>query len=90
MNDDNEESLLEFPCEFPIKIMGINQNNFIDYVCDLIRPFFPGLTQEHVKIRESRHAKYVSVTVTVLAECRKQLDDIYQTLSDSERVKMAL
>ena len=88
MTDD--PSLLEFPCDFPIKAMGRSDNDFDALVVEIIRKHCPDLLEGAVKSRLSREGNYVSVTVTIQARSRNQLDDIYMDLSAHERVLMAL
>ena len=87
---DSEESLLEFPCKFPIKAMGEADEDFDSLVVSLVRRHSPGLTEGAVRTRLSRNGRYMSVTVTVEAHSRAQLDAIYMDLSGDERVLMAL
>ncbi|MDX1656141.1 MAG: DUF493 domain-containing protein [Candidatus Competibacteraceae bacterium] len=85
-----EETLLEFPCEFPIKAMGRTDSNFPQVVVALVGRHAPDLTEERVRVQASRHGRFQSVTVTVRATSRAQLDAIYQELTDDERVVLAL
>lgn len=86
MND----TLLEFPSDFPIKAMGHNRDDFRQLVIDLIRPHAPDLDPEQVTSRPSRGGRYLAVTVTVRATSRDQLDAIYRSLTDHRHVVMAL
>ncbi len=90
MSHEPEESLLEFPCQFPIKVMGLADRNFDLLVVELVRRHVPDLSEGSVKSRLSREGKYVSITVTVNARSREQLDNIYLELTGHERVLMAL
>ncbi len=90
MSHEPEESLLEFPCQFPIKVMGLADRNFDLLVVELVRRHVPDLSEGSVKSRLSREGKYVSITVTVNAQSREQLDNIYLELTGHERVLMAL
>ena len=83
-------SLLEFPCDFPIKIMGHNQADFQQLVINLIHPHVPDLDISAIRVRESRNARYLAVTVNITATSRTQLDNIYQALSNHPRIVMAL
>ncbi|MGH8581808.1 MAG: YbeD family protein [Gammaproteobacteria bacterium] len=87
---DQREDLLSFPCPFAIKAMGIAGEDFDGLVAGIIRRHAPNLGEAAVATRFSRGGKYVSVTVTILAESRAQLDAIYRDLSAHERVYMAL
>lgn len=84
-----EGSLMEFPCSFPIKAMGIAIDDFDMLVVEIIRKHYPDVTEDAVKTRPSREGKYVSVTVTINAQSREQLDNIYLELTAHERVLMA-
>jgi len=87
---NQEETLLEFPCDFPIKVMGRASEGFDLKVVELIRRHAPDLSEGAVSVRESRAANYLSVTVTVRATSRAQLDDIYRELTASDDVMMVL
>jgi len=84
-----EESLMEFPCSFPIKAMGIAADDFDVLIVEIVRKHHPDLTEGAVKTRPSREGKYISVTVTINAQSREQLDNIYLDLTAHERVLMA-
>ena len=90
MTESSEESLLKFPCEFPIKIMGKPENDFPAQVVEIVRRHTPDLDETMITLRDSSGGKYIAITVTIQARSRKQLDAIYQELTDSERVIMAL
>jgi putative lipoic acid-binding regulatory protein len=87
---DTSESLLEFPCRFPIKAMGLAESGFNDLVLAIVREHVPDLDTCAVVTRPSKSGKWVSVTVTIEATSRSQLDAIYQALSDHDKVVMAL
>jgi uncharacterized protein len=88
--NSSEDSLLAFPCDFPIKAFGLAANDFDALIVELIRRHAPDLSEGAVSSRLSRQGKYVAVTVTVPATSREQLDAIYRELSACERVLMAL
>lgn len=87
---EEEKALLEFPCDFPIKIMGRAGDDFEALVVGIVRGHAPDLGEGAVRTRDSSGGKYVSVTVTVRATSRRQLDDIYRELTACEQVLMAL
>ena len=87
---DEEESPLKFPCEFPIKAMGKSDCSLDVIVAGIVRKHAPDLSEGAIKTRASGEGNYISVTVTVNATSRKQLDAIYQDLVDCEAVIMAL
>jgi hypothetical protein len=86
----SEETLLEFPCDFPIKAMGRGGEAFPGIVITIVRRHAPDLDESRVRIRASRKGRYQSVTVTIRAESKNQLDNIYQELSDHDQVMIAL
>jgi uncharacterized protein len=85
-----QESPLQFPCEFPIKAMGRAATGFEALVVGIVRRHAPGLGEGAVRSRTSSAAKYLSVTVVVPATSRAQLDAIYQDLHACEQVLMVL
>lgn len=85
-----QDTLLEFPCHFPIKAMGLSDQHFESLVVSLVRKHAPELGEDAVKTVDSKGGKYLSVTVTVHATSREQLDDIYRELTACEQVLMAL
>ncbi len=87
---DNQETLLEFPCDFPIKVMGRAEPGFDSLVVELVRRHAPDLNEEAVSSRPSKGGKWVSVTVTLRAESKAQVDAIYLDLTAHEKVVMAL
>jgi putative lipoic acid-binding regulatory protein len=89
MNNDSE-SALQFPCDFPIKAMGLAVHDLEVIVGDIVREHAPDTTEEAFSRRASTNGKYISITVVVNAQSREQLDAIYQALTDHEYVIMAL
>ena len=87
---DEEDTLLEFPCDFPIKAFGHDTGDFGALVMELVRQHAPETGEEAMHTRPSRGGRYVAVTVTVRAHSRAQLDSIYHALTAEERVLVAL
>ncbi len=90
MQELEEDTIMSFPCQFPIKAMGIADDGFEVLVISLIRKHVPNILEGSVKRRLSQGGKYVSITVTVEAESRAQLDNIYLELTGHEKVLTAL
>ena len=86
----SDETLLEFPCDFPIKIMGRESNEFQALARSLVEKHSGPLADEAVVCSLSRNGNFVSVTVTVVATSQQQLDDIYRELTSNDEVLMAL
>ena len=89
-NNDDQESVIKYPCEFPIKAMGKNGTQLEIAVLEIIHRHDTGLREGSIKSRPSSNGKYLSITVTISAQNRAQLDAIYQDLTDCEHVLMAL
>ncbi|MEO7057161.1 MAG: DUF493 family protein [Caldimonas sp.] len=85
-----EKSLIEYPSAFPIKVMGSNVDGFVHAVTEIARRFDPAFDASTIELRQSSGAKYLGVTVTVTATSRKQLDELYRTLSTHPLVKVVL
>lgn len=86
----SEESAIEFPCEFPIKMMGRDTPEFRLTAKGLIEKHVGSIAEEAIQINVSAKGNFVSVTVTVTAISQQQLDDIYRDVSGHEDVLMAL
>ncbi len=86
----SEETLLEFPCQFPIKAMGKSNLELDLLVIDIIRRHTDSVTQDSVTTRPSKNGTYVSITVTITATSKPQLDAIYQDLSGHPHILMVL
>ncbi len=86
----SDESLLEFPCQFSIKAMGLTGAALEIEVVSIVRRHAPNMGEGAVKMRSSKGGKYLAITVTIEAQSREQLDAIYTELSASPLVKMAL
>lgn len=84
------DSLLEFPCAFPIKAMGRADDAFVDLVSAIILDHAKPWDDEAIKVQPSGQGNFVSVTVTIRAISRAQLDAIYVDLTACEKVLMAL
>jgi len=90
MKPATTESVIKFPCDFPVKALGRADDNFDALVVSIIRRHSPEFTDATIKKRLSRGGKYISVTVTIQAQNQKQLDNLYMELSTNEQVLMAL
>lgn len=86
----SDDSLLEFPCEFPIKMMGHDTVEFHATVRALVEKHTGPLDDARIQSTQSRNGRFVSITVTVAAVSQQQLDDIYRDVSSHEHVLMAL
>jgi uncharacterized protein len=85
-----EESLIEYPSKFPIKVMGENVDGFVHAVTQVAKNFDPEFDASTVEMRPSSGGKYLGVTVTITATSREQLDELYRTLTTHPMVKVVL
>ena len=86
----SEQSLLEFPCDVPIKVFGRNEPEFRDSALDIVRAHWTDLAGDRIAERLSRGGSYLSLTITVHAESRDQLDAVYRALTARREVLMVL
>jgi putative lipoic acid-binding regulatory protein len=84
------ESLIEYPCDFPIKILGHMQDGFAQAVLDVVRRHAPEFDAASVDMKTSKKGKYLSMTCQIRATSREQLDALYQELCDHPMVVMVL
>lgn len=86
----SEDTLLEFPCDFPIKVMGRRTDDFAQVMVDIVLRHAPDFLAETVEMRASSGGKYLAVTCTIRATSRQQLDALYRELSGHPLVKVVL
>ena len=86
----SEESVLEFPCDFPIKMMGRDTPEFRQLARALVENHAGPVENTAVQASRSRNGRFVSITVTIKATSQQQLDDIYRDASSNTDVLMAL
>lgn len=88
--DQRKDSLIEYPSQFPIKVMGVKGDGFVHAVTELARKFDPTFDAGTIELRDSRGGNYLGVTITITATSREQLDDLYRALSSHPMVKVVL
>ncbi len=86
----SEESLLQFPVDFPIKVMGKNVEGFAQAIADIVVTHVPDFDPATMEMRPSRENRYLSLTVTVHATGKEQLDVLYHALTAHPMVSMVL
>ena len=84
------DSLIEYPSDFPIKIMGATQDAFAQTMVDVILRYDPTFDAGRMEMRPSSKGTYLSLTATVRATSREQLDNLYRALSSHPMVKVVL
>jgi putative lipoic acid-binding regulatory protein len=85
-----QESLIEYPSLFPIKVMGPKADGFVHAVTSIACQFDPAFDATTIELRESKAGNYLGVTITVTATSREQLDELYRALSTHPMVKVVL
>jgi len=83
-------SLIDYPCDFPIKIMGKTQAGFAQTVLAIVQSHAPDFDGSTMEMKTSKGGKYLSVTCVIRATSRQQLDALYQQLCDHPMVVMVL
>lgn len=90
MTEEGRTTLLEFPCEFPIKIMGARVDDFAQRVLEVVLRHAPDFDAAAMQMRPSSKGNYLSITCTVNATSQTQLDALYVELSSHPLVKVVL
>ena len=83
-------SLIEYPADFPVKVMGKTQAGFAQSILAIVKRHAPDFDETTVGMRSSREGKYLSLTFDIRATSREQLDALYTELSEHPMVSMAL
>jgi uncharacterized protein len=84
------ESLLEFPCDFPLKVMGRKEPGFSETIVALVEAHAGPLDEGRVRLRESRDGNFVALTIMMRAGSQEELDTIYGALSAHDQVLIVL
>mgnify|MGYP001352646044 CR=1 FL=1 len=90
MSSEPRESLLRFPCVFPIKVVGRREDGYAQTVSEIVLKHAPDFHPDTIEMRTSRNGRYLSLTVTINAKSREQLDALYTELSGHPMVMMVL
>ena len=86
----SEDDLLEFPCVLPIKVFGRNREGFRTTVIDIVSSHCDEPSDDHIREQLSRSNGYTSLTISIQAQSREQVDALYQELSASDDIMMVL
>lgn len=85
-----QETLIEFPCDFPIKVMGETRDEFTETIVEVIQGHVSDFDASKIEMRASTGGKYISITCFVFVTSKPQLDDIYRALTAHPFVKVVL
>ena len=88
--EPGSDSLLTFPCVFPLKVVGRREDGFAQSVAEVVRRHAADFHADTLEMRPSKNARYLSLTVTINARSREQLDALYTELSRHPMVIMVL
>lgn len=90
MSDTEKESPFEFPCMFPIKMMGREGADFRRIAVELVAKHVGTIADDSIQFSSSRRRNFLAITITIVAESQQQLDDIYRDLSSHDEIVVAL
>jgi putative lipoic acid-binding regulatory protein len=90
MQNNQTESLIEYPCDFPIKVMGKNNPDFKPAVIHICHQLDANFDETSIEERSSKENNYLGLTVMIRATSRTQLDEVYRTLSTHPLVSVVL
>jgi hypothetical protein len=85
-----DKSLIEYPSQFPIKVMGAKVDGFVHAVTKIAKQFDPSFDASTIELRDSSAGNYLGITITITATSREQLDELYRTLTSHPMVKVVL
>ncbi len=85
-----DDSPLTFPCDLPVKVFGRNDAHFRSTALAIVRRHFEAIDADALTERTSRADRYVSLTVTIRAHSREQIDALYRELTASDAILMVL
>lgn len=85
-----QESLIEFPSDFPIKVMGESRAEFTDEIIAVVRAHLPDFDASRIETRGSSGGRYISLTCIVYVTSKAQLDDLYRALTAHPMVSVVL
>lgn len=87
---DDKTSLIDFPCNFPIKIIGKKTPAFADEIREITRKHFPDIKDTSIISQESQNGNYLSLTITPYVQDQESLDALYRELTKHPDIKMVL
>ncbi len=86
----DNDSLIVYPCDFPIKVIGLGESQFSEIILEVVLRHAPDFDRAQLECRPSSAGNYLSLTCTIRATSREQLDNLYRELSAHPLVKMVL
>lgn len=86
----NKDTIIEFPCYFPVKIIGLRSQSFVEEVKAIAGSHFPNFAPDDLRQKPSKNNNYLALTVTVFVRDQATLDEFYKALTKVAGVKMVL
>lgn len=83
-------TLIEFPCNFPVKIIGTNSSSFFDDIKAIVHEHFPNIEDHCISQNMSQKSNFLAITVTVFVKDQEMLDNFYRELTKHPDIKMVL
>lgn len=90
MADEDQKPVIEFPCSFPIKMMGRDQKSFRKSAIEVVARHTGEVAEDAIRTSMSRNGNFVAITITIEAESQEQLDNLYNDLCSHEEILVAL
>ena len=87
---NEKTTLIDFPCDFPLKIIGSHTHNFIEEITSIVLKHYPLTPEENISTKTSEKGNYISMTVIVFTENQMTLDALYYELTSHPHIKMVL
>ncbi len=84
------DTLFQFPCDFPLKVMGRRTDDFRSLVVGIVQKHVGAVDPANIEERPSKDGNYLSLTCTFVAQSKDQLDALYRELTSCERVLVVL
>jgi uncharacterized protein len=88
--DEPEAPKIEFPCEYPIKVLGTSSDTFETVIFEVFERHAPGFDQASIGSRASRNGTFTALTITITATGPEQLEALHQDLLATGHVKMVI
>ena len=88
--EEEKPPRIEYPCAYPIKVMGLREEGFVECIVEVVKQHDPDFISETITFRESRNGKYLSVKITITATGPDHIQALFNDLKASGRVVMVL
>ena len=89
-SSDPQAPKIEFPCAYPIKIIGAAADDFAEVICEVIEKHSPGVDTTNIEIKDSKNARFLSLRIVITATGPEQLEALHRDLKATGRVHMVL